>query len=228
MTLSYRQVGRVIKRTVTKRTRLTGDERRGRIVSAAIELMAKRGYDAISVGEIADAAGCSKAVLYDHFASKAQLAIAAVEEMGAALMEHVTAAVLATAEESRQRRLQSGIDAFFEFTENHPEACRMIFRDPSHDPTVFAAHKRVHENSSAGVAALLETGFEGERRPDHEARIAVYGHITTSLLAGMAMWWQDHPDVTRAEIVELVMSYTFLGLDRVSQGEQLGPAPRSG
>lgn len=206
---------------MTKRTRLSGDERRGRIVEAAIHLMAQRGYDAISVGEIADAAGCSKAVVYDHFASKAQLAIAAVEAMGAALMEHVSVAVLGAANESRLVRLQRGIDAFFEFTEQNPEACRMVFRDPSHDPEVFEAHKRVHANSSAGVAALLDTGFEGERPEDYEQRLAVYAHITTSLLAGMSLWWEDHPEVTRAEVVDLVMSYTYLGLDRLSLGERL-------
>lgn len=209
---------------MTKRTRLSGDERRGRIVEAAIDLMALRGYDAISVGEIAEAAGCSKAVLYDHFPSKAQLAIAAVEEMGAALMQHVSTAVLAAADEPAQTQLERGIDAFFEFTEVNPEACRMVFRDPSHDPDIFEAHKRVHANSSAGVAALLATGFQGDRPADHEHRLAVYAHITTSLLAGMSLWWEDHPDVSRAEIVALVMSYTYLGLDRLSQGERLDAA----
>ncbi len=207
---------------MTKRTRLTGDERRGRIVGAAIELIAQRGYDAITVGEIAEAAGCSKAVLYDHFSSKAQLAIAAVEEMGTALMEHTTAAVLAAGEEPRRRRLEIGIDAFFEFTEQNRAACRMVFRDPSHDPEVFAAHRRVHASSSAGVAALLDANFDGERPPDYAPRLAAYAHMTTSLLAGMALWWQDNPAVTRPEIVDLVVSFTYLGLDRLSQGERLG------
>jgi len=207
---------------VTKRTRLSGDERRGRIVAAAIELMAKRGYDAISVGEIAEAAGCSKAVLYDHFNSKAELAVAAVEEMGAALMEHVTAAVVGAATASKQRQLEAGFDAFFEFTEQRPDACRMIFRDPGHDPDVFAAHKRVHATSSAGVAALLDTGFEGERGADYEQRLGAYAHMTTSLLAGMSLWWEDNPGVSRAEIVDMVTSYLFLGLDRISQGQRLG------
>jgi AcrR family transcriptional regulator len=209
--------------SVTKRTRLSGGERRERIVSAAIELMARRGYDAISVGEIAEAAGCSKAVLYDHFESKAALAIAAVEEMGTALMEHVAGAVVAAAEESRRVRLERGIDAFFEFTERNSAACRMVFRDPSHDPEVYAAHMRVRDNSSAAVAELLRTGFEGEPAPDHEEQLAVYALITTGLLAAMAVWWDDHPEVSRADIVRYVMSYAFLGLDRLARGEQLEP-----
>ncbi len=206
---------------MTKRTRLTADERRERIVAAAIELMASRGYDAISVGEIADAAGCSKPVLYDHFASKAQLAIAAVEEMGEKLMAHITAKVMAAPDGSRQELMVLGMDAFFEFTEQNVAACRMVFRDPSHDPEVFAAHKRVHANSSAGVAALLDAKFDGERPADYAPRLAAYAHMTTSLLAGMALWWQDHPEVTRAEIVDLVVSYIWLGLDRLGQGERL-------
>ena len=199
--------------TTPSRTRLTGDERRRRILAAAIPLLAEHGYDAVSVGEIAEAAGCSKPVLYDHFPSKAQLAIAAVEETGAALMEHVTAAVLAAAGESRRRQLERGFEAFFEFTERNPLACRMVFRDPSRDPDVLQAHVRVHRNATAGVTALFAGGLEGEPDP---RRVELFAHITTSALAALAVWWDDHPSLTRDELVAAMMDYAFVGLERLT------------
>lgn len=211
--------------SVTKRTRLSGDERRGRIIEAAIQLMAQRGYDAISVGEIAEAAGCSKAVLYDHFASKAQLAIAAVEQTGNELLQHVTGAVLAVAGEPRQVQLEAGFNAFFEFTEQRPEACRMVFRDPSHDADVFEAHLRVHSNSTAGVAALFATGFGEGEAPDPQ-RLELYAHITTSALAGLSLWWAEHPKVPREQLVAAMMEYAFVGLDRLAEGERLAEPRR--
>src|SRR5687768_16153552 len=54
-------------------TRLTGDERRLAIMSAAIPLFASKGFDGLTTKEIADAAGVSEALLYRHFESKQAL-----------------------------------------------------------------------------------------------------------------------------------------------------------
>jgi AcrR family transcriptional regulator len=51
-------------------SRLSADERRSAIMSAAMPLFAAKGYDALTTKEIADAAGVSEALLYRHFESK--------------------------------------------------------------------------------------------------------------------------------------------------------------
>ncbi len=200
-----------------------------RILDAAVELMAKRGYDRISVGEIAEAAGCSKAVLYDHFKSKGELAVAAVEETTSALMAHTAAAVYAARDESKRVRLERGIDAFFEFNEQRPTACRTLFRDPSSDPAVFDAHTRSKRVASQGVSAMLATGFDREpQRDDHEQMLELFGEILTSALAGLALWWEYHPEVPRADLVRAMVSFSFIGLERLAEGELLEPLDQTG
>lgn len=212
-----------------ERARLTAQQRRSRILDAAVELMAQRGYDRISVGEIAAAAGCSKAVLYDHFRSKGELAVAAVEETNFALLSHVAAAVDAVKDQSKRVRIERGIDAFFEFNEEHPTACRALFRDPSADPGVFDAHTRAKRVASQGVAAMLAAGFDREpQRDDHELMLELFGEILTSALGGLALWWEHHPEVPRADLVRAVVSFSFVGLERLAEGELLEPLPEPG
>ena len=38
-------------------------------------------------------------------------------------------------------------------------------------------------------------------------------------LAGLAIWWSDHPEVPREEIVAAALNVLWIGLDRVRRGE---------
>jgi AcrR family transcriptional regulator len=186
--------------------------------------MASRGYDRISVSEIAAAAGCSKAVLYDHFSSKGEIAVAAVEQTNLELLAHVGTAVAAAADESERVRLEAALNAFFEFVELHPPACRTLFRDPSADPVVFDAHTRAKRTAAQGVAAMLAEGVEPEPGDTElDQMLELFGEMLTSALASLALWWEYHPDVPRADLVRASVSFTFLGLERLARGERLEP-----
>lgn len=49
--------------------------KKGDLLKASLELFATRGYDAVSVRDIAKAAGVSEAALYKHFAGKEDMAL---------------------------------------------------------------------------------------------------------------------------------------------------------
>src|ERR1700710_2805864 len=59
--------------------RLPRDERRGQLLIAASEVFVDRGYHAAGMDEIADRAGVSKPVLYQHFSSKLELYLAVLQ-----------------------------------------------------------------------------------------------------------------------------------------------------
>ena len=59
--------------TARRGNRLPRDERRGQLLAAASEVFVDRGYHAAGMDEIADRAGVSKPVLYQHFSSKVEL-----------------------------------------------------------------------------------------------------------------------------------------------------------
>ena len=71
---------------------VTAAETRERLLSAAADIFAERGYDGTRVADIAAAAGVSNGALYAHFASKAELLIQALRAHGRRLLAEAFAA----------------------------------------------------------------------------------------------------------------------------------------
>jgi AcrR family transcriptional regulator len=71
---------------------VTATETRERLLHAAAEVFARRGYDGTRVADIAAAAGVSNGALYAHFGSKADLLVAALRAHGRSLLADLLAA----------------------------------------------------------------------------------------------------------------------------------------
>lgn len=185
-----------------------------------MRVFAERGYEGASMVEIAGAAGVTAAVVYDHFASKEALHGALLEEQTDALLQHVAEAVTRTAEPGQRMRI--GVDAFFEFVDEHPFAWRLIFRDPPGDPAIAAVHIRIHRSATAGIAAFLDISAPGFLRddPSRGETLEMFAELLKMTLNGMANWWYEHPQIERAEVVERVLDFCWRGLGNLEGVEQ--------
>jgi AcrR family transcriptional regulator len=200
------------------RRRLKPEQRRELILRGARELLAARGYERMSMADVATAAGVTPAVIYDHFDSKAQLVIELLERHTAELLREVGTAVQG-APVGAATQLRAGVEAFFAYVEEHRSTWQVLFRDPPSDPEVAAAHRRLNNRATAAIAVLLRSG-------DNEGALDAYGSpaqvaemFAEALKAaqnGLAFWWYDHPDVSREEIVETLFDFAWRGLGQVS------------
>ena len=93
---------------IAARQRLTRDERRERILEAASQVFADRGYEGASIEEIAEAAGITRPVIYDHFDSKRDLHISLLELHVEQLLDFMGERV--ASEESSEGRLEAGFE----------------------------------------------------------------------------------------------------------------------
>src|SRR5579875_3102674 len=107
--------------------RLPRDERRGQLLVVASDVFVDRGYHAAGMDEIADRAGVSKPVLYQHFSSKLELYLAVLQRHVENLVSGVRQA-LRTTTDNRQR-LSSAVQAFFDFIEHDGQGYRLIFEN---------------------------------------------------------------------------------------------------
>src|ERR1700755_1546442 len=139
------------------RRRLKPEQRRELILRGARELLAARGYERMSMADVAMAAGITPAVIYDHFDSKAQLVIELLERYTAELLREVGTA-LQGAPEGAGAQLRAGVEAFFAYVEEHRSTWRVLVRDPPSDPEVAAAHRRLNSQATAAIAVFLESG----------------------------------------------------------------------
>lgn len=204
-----------------ERRRLSAAERRELIRQGAMQAFAERGYEGASMGEIAQAAGITPAVIYDHFSSKAELQIELLELQTAELLAFVGEA-LQNAPEELEERMRIGVDAFFRFVEEHRFAWRMLFRDPPTDPGVAAAYRRLDRQATVGITAFIEASagadLTGEDDPGPAAEM--FAEMLKNSQNGLASWWYEHPEVPREEIVQRLLQFCWTGLAQLASRGQ--------
>ncbi len=127
------------------RKRLTLDQRRKRILTAATRLFARRGYDGASMSGIAAGAGITKPVLYDHFASKEALFETLLRSIRDDLLAKGRAIGHSSA--SDELRFRSAVDAFFAFVEEQPDAAKILLIVPQGNPVTVKLSRDVQQGS---------------------------------------------------------------------------------
>src|SRR3954470_19518463 len=107
----------LLRMAAPSRRRLPRAEGGERMLDAALEIFAARGFEAASMDEIAEATGITKPMLYSYFGSKEGLYLACIDRAGRPMIEAFRTAVLA--EDDPARRLWQGVRAFLGWVDEH-------------------------------------------------------------------------------------------------------------
>lgn len=203
-----------------KRRRLKAGARRERILEAATRVFAEQGYERASFGAIAELAGISRPVVYDHFSSKEELHLLLLERERDRILEYVKIE-LERAEEPADR-VARALDAFFAYVESHPYAWRMLFREAAGEPKVADAQQRIQAEAHLAVATLLarERGNQILTGRGRQLRLEMLAALWGAAANGLARWWYDQRDVPRQELVAASMDALWLGAERLREGER--------
>jgi AcrR family transcriptional regulator len=204
------------------RRRMPASDRRVLILEAARESFADGGYHQTSLDAVAERAGVSKALIYEHFDSKRELHAAMLEAHVTDLIARLNRALEDA--EPGEARLRAGTEAFFAFLEERRGAASILLRNTS-DPDVAEWLTRLREQIAAQIVDLMTAEVEELVDADPAMRVAIE-MFAQQLIGGMqslADWWGEHRDVPREQVVAAVMSLAWTGLDRVSQGDRSAP-----
>ncbi len=161
--------------------RLTARERRRQLVGVALRLFADRGFNATTMDDIADAAGVTKPLLYQHFASKRALYLELVEDVAA---DMVTAIEHATAEAGGPRQqVEGGFEAYFSLLATRQDAFKLLFgSDVPDDPELSRALRSVEDSVAEAVDVLIDAGLE----PSHRRMLA---YAVVGMAEGASRHW---------------------------------------
>jgi len=129
----------------------------------AVDVFAERGFHGTSMDEVAEAAGVTKPVLYQHFDSKRELYLELLDDVGSRLVSAVTAAVGGAS--GPRQQVEGGFRAYFEFVTQQTNAFTLLFGSGSRNDEEFNdAVRRVEDVMAAAVAALIETDISADHR----------------------------------------------------------------
>lgn len=133
--------------------RLSAADRREQLLGVAVHVFAQKGFHNASMNDVADAAGVTKPVLYQHFTSKRELYIATLETAGGQMIDAIRTATH-TAPSGREKTT-SGMIAYFRWVMAHPESFLLLFGSGTRRDEEFAAVAARIEGTTAEMIAPL-------------------------------------------------------------------------
>lgn len=171
--------------------RLPAEERRQQLLDVAVDVFARKGYHAASMNDVAEAAGVTKPVLYQHFSSKRDLFVELLTEIGESLRETIAKAT-SNAEGPRQQ-IEDGFRAYFLFAAENTSSFTVMFGSGARRDPEFASFALAVENSIAQTVAEL---IVVEGRPA-EHRLLLADSIVGMTEAATRHWLANgsEPDV---------------------------------
>ncbi len=198
------------------RRRLAAPARRAAILRAAVDVFASRGYGSPGMAEIAEEAGVTRAVLYDHFTSKRDLFISALNEQSAVFLGHVGAHI--AGDGSAEERMRATVDAVFSFAERHPAAWALLYTNDVHgDPDVDAAGLESRRTRSDAVTRMLADDLADVGVDAGTPRAGlIVEMLVGALSAGAGQWRREFPAVPRDDVVDAAMHLLWTGMSRLS------------
>ncbi|APU13023.1 MULTISPECIES: TetR/AcrR family transcriptional regulator [Actinoalloteichus] len=187
--------------------RLPRTARRAQLLSAAQHVFVANGYHAAAMDEIADRAGVSKPVLYQHFPGKLDLYLALLETQADELVRRLDAAIESTTD--NKLRVHAAVAAYFDFVNGEGHAYRLVFEsdlrgEPAVEQAIENATSQCVETITRAVTA--DAGLDEER-----ARLLAVG------LAGLSQvtaryWLNDGRALPQDDAVALIAGLAWRGI----------------
>jgi AcrR family transcriptional regulator len=187
--------------------RLPRSARRRQLLTAAQEVFVANGYHAAAMDDIADRAGVSKPVLYQHFPGKLDLYLALIDQHAEALVNSVTNALAGTTD--NKVRVHQATRAYFDFVDGDGEAFRLVFEsDLRNEPAV---RERVERASQLCMAAIADTIGHDTGADRNRAELLAIGLTGASEMAAR-YWLQTNRAVPKEEAVGLLSALLWRGI----------------
>ncbi|TDC17060.1 TetR/AcrR family transcriptional regulator [Actinomadura bangladeshensis] len=188
-------------------TRLPRLARRRQLLGAAQEVFVAQGYHAAAMDEIAERAGVSKPVLYQHFPGKLELYLALLDEHAENLVKIVREALESTTD--NKLRVQASMQAFYDFVAGDGEAYRLVFEsDLRNVAPVRARVDRANQQCAEMIAQVIaeDTGAAAEE-----------AHLLGMGLVGMAevsarFWLSQHRTIPKDTAEKIIARLAWRGI----------------
>lgn len=190
----------------TMSSRLPAARRKEQLLDVAMHVFAERGFHLTSMNEVADAAGVTKPVLYQHFGSKRALYLELLRAVGDRLMGSIADATRAAA--GPRQQVENGLRAYFRFVADAPVAYRLMFGGGTRRDVEFAGEAaRVEQAIAEVISDLIRVdGLSDADRLLHAHGIVGIAESTSR------HWIADRADLSPEEVATRVSDLAWRGL----------------
>jgi AcrR family transcriptional regulator len=194
---------------IVRSGRLPRSARRKQLLAAAQEVFVANGYHAAAMDDIADRAGVSKPVLYQHFPSKLELYLALLGDSADELVRLVDGALHNTTD--NDERVHRAVGAYFSFVADNGQAYRLIFESDLRGQV--RVEEIVDRATDACIAAITDTITTDTGVDPERSRLLAAALVGLSQVSAR-YWLTQSPGVPRDEAIEMLSTLAWRGISR--------------
>ena len=197
------------------RVRMSGSQRREQLIGVGRHLFAKKGYEAVSVEEIAHDAKVSKPVVYEHFGGKEGLYAVIVDREMNNLLGRIVSSL--TGDHPRQLLEQAGL-ALFDYIEDETDGFRILVRDSP-----------VSQSSGSFASLIVEVATETDhilaaqfKKRGYSPKLSqMYSQMLIGMVALTGQWWLDVRKPRKDIVVANLVNLAWNGLSHLNAEPRL-------
>ena len=183
------------------------DARRAQLLESALEVFVAQGYHAAAMDDIAERAGVSKPVLYQHFPGKLDLYLALLDQSCDTIIEACNHALAST--DDNKLRVAATMHVFYDYVASAQGAFRLVFEsDLTNEKAVRERVDRVTRECAEAIADVIheDTGLS-----DEQSRLLAVS------LVGMAQvsarfWLDTDGEIRQQDAASLVAGLAWRGI----------------
>ncbi|MFR0619066.1 TetR/AcrR family transcriptional regulator [Bifidobacterium thermophilum] len=196
---------------------MTSYQRREQLIAIGRALFASKGFEAVSVEEIAASAKVSKPIVYEHFGGKEGLYAVVVDREMRALTDALIGSLSDTDAHPRQIVERAAL-ALLTYIEENPEGFQVLVRDsPSTDPT--GSFSSLLGDVSSKVEQILVEWFKRQHLPVKSA--PYYAQMLVGMTVFTGQYWADRPKLGKEQLAALIVNLAWHGLSRLEAKPEL-------
>ncbi|GAB78002.1 transcriptional regulator, TetR family [Austwickia chelonae] len=186
---------------------MTGRQRREQLIGIGRAAFAQKGFEATTVEEIANRAGVSKPVVYEHFGGKEGLYAVVVDREIEVLLGMITQAL--TSSGNPHILVERAAFALLDYIETSSDGFRILVRD---SPTGQATGNFASLMSDVASQVEYLLAAEFRRRNLDPENAPMYAQMLVGMVAMCGQWWLDSTRQAKDEVAAHVVNLAWNGL----------------
>ena len=196
-------------KTAAPRVRMSGTQRREQLLDIGRSLFAAKGFDGTSVEEIAERAGVSKPVVYEHFGGKEGLYAVVVDREVRRLLERIEASLKG---QHPRELLEQAAGALLDYVERDTDGFRILVRD-----SPVASTSGTFASLISDIATQVEHVLAAQfKNLGYDAKLApLYSQALVGMVALTGQWWLVARKPKRDEVAAHLVNLAWNGLSHL-------------
>jgi len=197
------------------RVRMSGKERREQLLDIGRSVFAAKGFDGTSVEEIADKAGVSKPVVYEHFGGKEGLYAVVVDREVRRLLDRITDSLRGN---HPRELLEQAAGALLDYVERDTDGFRILVRD-----SPVASSSGTFASLISDIATQVEHVLAAEfKSRGYDPKLAgLYSQALVGMVALTGQWWLDARKPKRDDVAAHLVNLAWNGLSHLEAKPRL-------